>query len=54
MLRIFIPFAIIVFFFGWIVGMTVYKVLQITFAIVAVIIMLLVGNILLGQMKRSY
>lgn len=54
MLRFFLPFVVIVCIFGWVAGMTVYKVLQIVFAIVAIIIMLLVGKILLGQLKSKY
>jgi hypothetical protein len=53
MLRIILIVTLFLFAFGWVAGMTVYKVLQLTFSVVAVIIMLLVGNILLGLMSRN-
>jgi hypothetical protein len=45
MLRVLLVFSMIVFFFGWMAGMTLYKVLQVVFAIASIIIMLLVGSI---------
>jgi hypothetical protein len=48
MLRIMLFFTLFLFAFGWVAGMTAYKLLQIIFSVVAIIIMLLVGNIILG------
>jgi hypothetical protein len=38
--------------FGWVAGMTAYKVLQIVFTVVAIIIMLLVGNIFMNMAQK--
>jgi hypothetical protein len=53
MLRVMLIVTLFVFAFGWMAGMTAYKVLQIIFSLVAVIIMLLVGNVLLGLASRN-
>jgi len=39
--------------FGWMTGMAVYKVLQLLFALVSVIILMLVGNFLMVMLNKN-
>ena len=53
MFRLILFFGGIIMVFGWMTGMVVYKVLQIVFTLVAIIILMLVGNFLMVMLNKN-
>ncbi|MES2622737.1 MAG: hypothetical protein V4615_17950 [Bacteroidota bacterium] len=53
MFRLLLFFVGTTVFFGWMAGMAVYKILQLIFAVVAVIILLMVGNFLMVMLNKN-